>query len=365
MRTRWTFIMTAIAFFGLAASCEPGGGDGEQPPAFLEVEPDVLEFGADEDTRTMLVRNTGGEGLTYAITVTAQSAGVVWLEVEPDTGVVEGGGARSILVRTVNRDSLQPGSYTGQITVEAEGLDSVSISVSMTIGQPILTVDPGTELDFGAATETVNLIVKNSGAGGLVYSVMLPGPWLTSEVPLQKEILPSEPQTIPLAVNRTLVPWYGEGIGELVVTSNGLEDSSHSSTARIDVRVTVDSACVVEEGCAKEGYYCDPLENLCRERKSLGEECSANGGCKGGLCEDGVCCQASCDGPAMSATHPAARGFAPQPPTALPAKTGSSAPPQTLARREAAAAAARPTVPNWRPSAPWDTAILSRTSAFP
>ena len=125
----------------LVVACGPAGGEDNGAPAFLAVEPDVLEFGADEDTRTLLVKNTGGEGLSYAISVTAQSAGVVWLEVDPKEGVVEGGGARSILVRVINRDSLQPGTYTGQVTVEAESLDSVSVDVSMTIGQPILSVD--------------------------------------------------------------------------------------------------------------------------------------------------------------------------------------------------------------------------------
>ena len=280
----------------LVVACGPAGGEDNGAPAFLAVEPDVLEFGADEDTRTLLVKNTGGEGLSYAISVTAQSAGVVWLEVDPKEGVVEGGGARSILVRVINRDSLQPGTYTGQVTVEAESLDSVSVDVSMTIGQPILSVDPVDALDFGASSDTRSLIIKNTGQGSLLYSIILPGPWVTTVAVLQKEILPSEPQTVTLTLNRDLVPWYGEGLGELVVSSNGLEDATHSSTARIDLLVEVDPACKPEAGCTKEGYYCDAELSLCKEKKTLGNECASNIGCKGGLCEDGVCCQESCSG---------------------------------------------------------------------
>jgi len=39
-------------------------GEDDKAPALLLVEPDVLEFMADEDTRSMVVKNGGGEGLS-------------------------------------------------------------------------------------------------------------------------------------------------------------------------------------------------------------------------------------------------------------------------------------------------------------
>ena len=169
----------------LCLSCGPVGDDSSSAPAFLEVGSDVLSFAADEDVRTLLVKNTGGRGLTYSITVTAESGGVVWLHADPDSGVVEGGSAASVLVRVVDRDLLPPGIYSGELTVSAEGSDSVKVSISMTVGQPVLEVDPKDVLEFGASTETRNLIIKNTGEGKLLYSVLLPGNWLTTTEVLQ------------------------------------------------------------------------------------------------------------------------------------------------------------------------------------
>ena len=111
----------------------------------------------------------------------------------------------------------------------------------------------------------------------------------------QKEILSSEPQTVTLTVNRGLVPWYGEGTDEIVVTSNGLDKGATSSTVRIDLNVTVDPACAMEAGCAKPGFYCDPDQKICTAKLDLGQECAVAAACNSGVCAQGVCCSSACD----------------------------------------------------------------------
>jgi len=283
----------------------------------LEVSPQVLDFRPGKDLDTLLVHNVGGRDLGFSIDFTATSGGITWLELSPAQGTVEGGGAASVLVRVVNRSLLLPGDYQGKITVTAADLAPEKVLVTMTVGRPILAVDPEDELDFGAGVDTLNLLIKNTGEDLLTYTVKLPGEWLGTDAVLQKQIGPNDPQTVSLTVDRTLVPWYWEGSGELLVTSNGLEDAAHSGSARIKVLVTVDPKCLGNQECTKAGYYCDLStgDGLCQQKKGIGKPCSSDFECSGGRCEGGICCDKACDGPCSTCNLAGSPGICSPSPT--------------------------------------------------
>jgi hypothetical protein len=296
----------------LAVSCGPLGGDDIKAPANLELEPSVLSFSPNEDTESLLVKNTGGQSLSFEIQVSATTGTIEWLKVEPNSGVVSGGGATSLLVSVKNRDSLDPGTYDGEIVVIADGLEPKTTLVSLSVGQPILYVDPSDILDFGADDTELNLILKNIGAGKLQYTITPPGTWITTDAVLQKEITLNEPQTIKFIVDRDAVPWYGDKTAEMMITSNGLNDGNHSNTIPLQVRVFIDPSCEVDANCTKDGFYCDVPEGEeigeCNPKKDNGQTCERPGQCKSQVCEDEVCCDVVCEGQCLSCALPAFLG---------------------------------------------------------
>jgi hypothetical protein len=284
----------------MISSCEPGGGD--TAPAFLSVDPTALDFQAEEDTETLLLRNTGGKVADFTISVTGESGGFTWLEVSPDSGVMQPSDVKIITVKIAERQNLIPDSYDGKITIQGTGLEPIVVPVSMIVGQPELEVEPSEELDFGEATVSRKLIIKNTGAGKLAYKVQLPGVWLSTDGATQKEITSNEPQTMNLAVDRSQIPWYGDGTDDIIITSNGLDGGSHSSTAILTVKVFVDPSCEVDANCIKEGFFCDLSsgEGICTARKENGQECATSEDCKSGFCADSVCCDGACANPCQA-----------------------------------------------------------------
>ena len=278
----------------LVAACGPMGGE-DSAPAFLELDRQVITIGPADDTKFLELTNTGGQNRTWQIEVAAAAAGFDWLNVLPMTGVLAGGASATIAVQPLNRDSLPPDTYQGQIKVIPEGLEARSVDVTLTVGQPILAVEPTDVLDFGTEDSSLNLLVKNAGAGKLIYTIDLPGEWLQTDAILQNGIRANEPQNIVFTVDREQVPWYGQKSGDLVLTSNGLEDAHNSSTAMIEVRVVVDDSCEPDTGCAKEGYYCDANKESCVERLDDGHDCVDSSQCLSGFCVEDVCCDKGCE----------------------------------------------------------------------
>ena len=321
---RYVATIPALALIALLwAGCSPVGGDESAPPA-LAVEPLVLEFPAGFETDSLIIKNSGGEPLSFSLSVVAQSSGVSWLQVQPEGGAIEPGGAKAIVVRVQNRDELGPGDYSGKIVVDAEGLESVTVDISMAVGQPILLCDPDDEIDFGEESGIKSLVIRNDGEGELIYSVALPGPWLTTKADLQKSIGPNEPETVTLNLDRALAPWYGDGSGEIVVSSNGKEGAGSGPVATIMVRFVVDDQCSEDEPCTKAGYYCfaEGASKSCRKQAEAGEECATEAECASGMCAAGICCNQACEGPCVSCSLPTSPGLCSPLPAGTPCDDG-------------------------------------------
>ena len=301
-------VATLLLSFFYVTGCSPAGS-GDAAPPHLELDRTALTFGPAEDVKPLIVKNTGGSSFGFAAQVSASSGGVEWLQATPESGAVSGDSTATVLVHVVGRDKLAAGTYSGEITVTAEGVGSEVVLVSMEVGQPILDVDP-ISLDYGASLATMNLVVKNTGAGQLVFALHLPGAWMTTPGVLQKSIGPGEPEIFELQVLRDQVPWYGHDEAELLVTSNGLNDADHSSTLKVPVLVDVDASCAGDSECAKEGYFCDlsTLSGICTRRLKLGQPCEASQECLSGSCVDDVCCDSPCQGACLTCDGSAGKG---------------------------------------------------------
>lgn len=280
----------------LLHACAPAGQD--DAPATLVVGSSTISFGQEKDSASLVLSNSGDEAFNFDITVSSASEGIEWFVVEPDSGVVEGGGAVALLVSVKNREQLSPGAYEGTITVLAGTAGSETVNVSIVVGQPVLQVEPAAQLDFGSQTDSASLVVRNIGDGTLHYNLQLPGPWLVQSEIAAGGVKPNAPHAVTLSLDRTAVPWYGNGSATLTVVSNGTDLEQTPATATIEVWVNVDSSCASDDDCDKPGYYCATTEasGSCILRRSLGESCTSSAACKSGMCVDGVCCNEPCDG---------------------------------------------------------------------
>ena len=305
----WRIGVPAAMLLLACTGCGAAGREEEAPP-FLELSTKSVTFEADDDSQIVEVLNSGGGMLSFSVTISATSGGVSWLKAQPDAGSLAGGAGKAVLLTIVNRASLQPGTYTGQVSVEAENLGGESVLVTMTVGQPTLQTDPADTVDFGTDDDSRVLSVTNSGDGVLLYALTLPGQWLSTASPLQKQLAPGQTDTIVLQLDRSTVPWYGEGSAQLVVTSNGLNDAEHSATVELDVRAVIDAGCVNDSDCEVEGYYCEDSsgDGACVLKRTAGQECDFDKQCASGHCADWVCCSSLCDDPCRSCSQNDTKG---------------------------------------------------------
>jgi len=293
----------------LGWSCTPSPAG--KVPGALVATPEALSFAPDKDVELLQLSNPGDSAVSFVATAVAENSGVNWLAVEPPSGSVGATSGVPLIVRVVQRDKLAPGSYAGKISIVSPGLDTLTVEVTMEVGQPVLHVEPADKLDFGASADSKTFTITNAGAGVLSVTVKLPGDWLSTPEALQTSVAPNEPRSFTLTVDRTAVPWYGAGQDEISLTSNGLEDGAHSASIKLLVLVDTDASCDVLNPCTKPGWYCSTSAGggTCVQAVGLGAPCELPQQCKSGLCEGGTCCSAPCTGDCMSCKMPGSEGF--------------------------------------------------------
>ena len=212
---------------------------GPPPPAppQLAVTPASLAFsatqdGANPDSKSLVVANTGGGTLSYTATDDA-----AWLSVTPASG-----SAPQNLTANVNVGGLAAGTYTATVTVTSAGVQGspASIPVTLTVAPPPsppqLSVTPAS-LSFsgtagGASPAAKSLAVANTGGGTLAFTASDDAAWLA--------VTPTSgnaPQSVSVSVNTAGLA-AGTYSGTVTITSSGVQ----GSPAAIPVTLTVDPA---------------------------------------------------------------------------------------------------------------------------
>ena len=136
----------------------------------LAVTPAKLEFGSESTTLALDIANTGKGSLQWSI---AEEIG--WLSCQPDKGTTTN--ETSSVVVKVSRDGLERGNYSGTIVVSSNG-GSQTIQVAMSVEAVKLEVSPAS-LDYGTAETSMQLTLRNGGAGTINYTVESSDSWLT------------------------------------------------------------------------------------------------------------------------------------------------------------------------------------------
>ena len=212
---------------------------GPPPPAppRLAVTPASLAFsatqdGANPDTKSLVVANTGGGSLSYTASDNAS-----WLSVTPATG-----SAPQNLTASVNISGLAAGTYTATVTVTSPGAQGSPASIPVTLSvappptPPQLSVTPAS-LSFsgtagGASPAAKSLAVANTGGGTLTFTASDDAAWL-AVTPTSG----SAPQSLSVSVDTTGLA-AGTYSGSVTVSSSGVQ----GSPAAIPVTLTVDPA---------------------------------------------------------------------------------------------------------------------------
>lgn len=183
----------------------------------MRIQPATLDFGTEQTQQAITLRNTGGGALAYVL-----EADVAWAQFTPTSG--SSAGEEDVVLVTINRAGLAPGTHTGTLTVLVGDGTSAAIALSVTVTgsggggddsntndntggttdppptAPQLSVST-TSLDFSDSTQSLTFIVANAGTGTLTYSVTTDAPWL--EIENGSGSLTTAPATITVRARRS------------------------------------------------------------------------------------------------------------------------------------------------------------------
>jgi hypothetical protein len=193
--------------------------DGSFAPSFPTplVVPTSIDFGAAFNTRTFTIQNIGGSFPA------APAASIVQLRWEasllpvfvsnaaPSNGQINTTQASGTQTVTLFADrSLAPGNYTQNLIVEYDtGGDAmldiestVAIVCSISIAPPLLDVTP-TVLDFGMATDTLDITISNTGQSTLDFVIDTTSAPAFLGVSSTTGSVTTTPQVVTVGVDRT------------------------------------------------------------------------------------------------------------------------------------------------------------------
>ncbi len=150
------------------------------PPPAIQLSPSSLTFtlvsGAPASSQNLSITNSGGGTLNWSA-----ASNAAWLSVQPASGT-----APSTPAVVANAGSLQPGSYSGLITISATGASNTpqTVAVSLTVTAPPgdLQLSPGTLsflLGAGGASASQNFSVGYTGTSSLAWTASASAAWLT------------------------------------------------------------------------------------------------------------------------------------------------------------------------------------------
>jgi formylglycine-generating enzyme required for sulfatase activity len=144
-----------------------------EPPEepVLAFTPDTLDFGSAENMLTFIISNAGTGTLSWTA-----AEDLTWLSLTPASGTSTS--ENDTVSVTIDRDGLDPGDYTGTITISPEGEASEELAVSMNVPEePQLAYAPGT-LNFGSDTTELTFTITNIGTGTLSWTVADNQSWM-------------------------------------------------------------------------------------------------------------------------------------------------------------------------------------------
>ena len=138
--------------------------------ATLKLSQETLDFGNDNTTLTLDIKNTGAATLNWQI-----SEDVSWLQCIPTSGSTSAGGTSSVIVN-VDRTGLSRGNYSQTLAVSSNGGSAV-VKVNVSVQGLLVNITPE-ELDFGPTTTSLSLTLTNTGSQSVSYTLTPSNSWI-------------------------------------------------------------------------------------------------------------------------------------------------------------------------------------------
>ena len=194
--------------------------------ATIVLNPQVFSFAYQTGTatpaaQTLSVSSTGS-AVTFGVTGTTQTGGN-WLVISPQTGVTNAsGGAPTPVSIQVNPAGLQPGAYTGTISVNANGAVTQTIPVSLVVSnQPILQLSNGSvtfNYQFNSATQPAQQQIQVTSSGNPLTFNVSTAPGSGGNFLTVTPSFATTPQTLNLSINPTVAASLAPGTYQSTVT---------------------------------------------------------------------------------------------------------------------------------------------------
>lgn len=211
----------------------------------LSVTPLALNFGVNENTKTLRIQNSGGGTLNWSVEV---SDGAPWLSLEAvsttkQAQLVEGQTTTEVDTVELSLDRAilaQSSSRNASVVVTSNG-GTQTIGVSVTEGGvAVLGVSP-TSLSFGSTTDTLDVTISNTGFEALSWSLTIPNtaPWLSASIRQNTNVPTAGADSVTFTVNRSGLP-AGNYTVQIPVTSNGGESVITASMSVPPLAVSTD-----------------------------------------------------------------------------------------------------------------------------
>jgi len=212
--------------------CRTAVTSGQAPVISVSTDTLIFDFpysAVPLETQNIMVYNTGVSVLDWSSTTDAD-----WFWLEPNTGTVNPGDSVIVGV-SVDGQTLDPGTYTGQVLFQSNAANQPNYPVAIQMiyrgdpGTPDLTIIPDTlELSFPPSSTDVlyteSLSVTNNGPDDMAWSINSNQPWLYGLTPSGGTMANGQTETIEftIKVNQALPvgmytayvvlsAWYGNG----------------------------------------------------------------------------------------------------------------------------------------------------------
>ena len=209
------------ALSNVASDTTAGGEPPEEP--LLAVSPAQIDFGADLTAQRLTIRNTGTGTLTWTV-----SEDGPWLIVRPTTGSTKT--ESDTVTVTVDRSGLNPGNYSGTVTVTPGTGEPRSVAVTMSVAVPPTLALSVSSLDFGADQTDLSFAITNTGTGTLTWTSAEDQPWLS--VSPTNGSTTTESDQVTVTVDRT-----GLSVGEFAGTVTVTPDTGAAHTVGIQMSI--------------------------------------------------------------------------------------------------------------------------------
>lgn len=137
----------------------------------LKVEPAELDFGSNETTLSLVLKNIGAEKLAYTVESSSE-----WLIPSKETGSIDAEGTEEFSV-SVSREGLATATYTGTLNFIFNGI-SLAVPVKMTVEPATMAVSTE-KLLFTADETTLSFDITTTGTNPLEWYIKEEITWLS------------------------------------------------------------------------------------------------------------------------------------------------------------------------------------------